>query len=692
LLFVPLLLVVVSAFAPGEPALALQARFFVNDDATGDGTGESWENAFTDLQAGLDAAFATTFANPSNTVEIWVASGTYKPTVRREPTDPLTARFKPLSNWSLFGGFAGTESSLAERDLANTAPSILSGDLGPPGVAGNVYNVLLMTAGDDSTVLDGFVVTGGNASSFAETASGNGGGMSIENANPTLRNIHFTGNFALIGGGLDVLDGHPTLENVTFSDNEAKLEGGGAAFHTAGTLRNVTFSGNTVTGTSSFPTRGKGGGLFGNSTGDETLTLSNVTFFDNDAVLAGGGFWLENSQNLVLRNGITWDNTAAGVNNDFARVTTTPDAGITIVNAVMEEFDCEEFVPQPLPCTAVTNDDPLLQPLAANGGSVPTNALAPGSSAIDHGDNTVCTDDDPRGVSRPFEGDGVAPNTCDNGAYEFVPYPQVRYDTASSTTGEAGSATIAVELSAPYIETVSVNFAATGGTATAGIDHTLAPGTLTFTPGDTAATFAVPVRRDFGDEPNETVRLALSAPVRATIGTPSVHTLTIVDDDPARTCNGKKVAITGTPGDDTLVGTPGADVFEGLGGKDRIVGRGGDDTICGGGGDDTLVGGAGNDVILGGNGADLLNGIGGSDTLRGGGGADTLNGQGGDDALRGDAGADTLRGGGGSDDVAGGAGPDRLAGNAGPGDRCKGGPGADALLPNAGCEVVSGVP
>jgi len=61
------------------------------------------------------------------------------------------------------------------------------------------------------------------------------------------------------------------------------------------------------------------------------------------------------------------------------------------------------------------NANPLLGPLAANGGPTPTLALAPGSPAIDAAAACPPPDTDQRGVARP-QG-----KTCDIGAFEAPP-------------------------------------------------------------------------------------------------------------------------------------------------------------------------------------------------------------------------------------------------------------------------------
>ena len=111
--------------------------------------------------------------------------------------------------------------------------------------------------------------------------------------------------------------------------------------------------------------------------------------------------------------------------------------------------------------------------------------------------------------------------------------PTVSFETATSSALEsAGTRGINVRLSAASGRTVTVNWSVSGGTATAGSDFTgPTAGTLTFNPGQTLATIALPVVNDTMEEANETVVFTLSAPSNVTLAAPTAHTATIIDDD-----------------------------------------------------------------------------------------------------------------------------------------------------------------
>jgi len=170
--------------------------------------------------------------------------------------------------------------------------------------------------------------------------------------------------------------------------------------------------------------------------------------------------------------------------------------------------------------------------------------------------------------------------------------------------GTATDAVFTVSLSTPVDAPVTVDYATTDGTATAGSDYTAVNGTLTFAPGVTEQEVRVPITGDETVEPNESFFVNLSNPVNDVIADGQGEA-TILDDD------GSGVDKTGTSADEVLDGTDGDNVLQGGEGDDALSGRSGDDTLDGGAGDDILAGGSGDDTLAGGGDDDS-----GHDTIR----------------------------------------------------------------------------
>jgi len=109
------------------------------------------------------------------------------------------------------------------------------------------------------------------------------------------------------------------------------------------------------------------------------------------------------------------------------------------------------------------------------------------------------------------------------------------FSMSSYTVGEGGStATITATRSGGSFGSVTVDYATSDGSATAGSDYTASSGMLGWANGDTAdKTFTVPITDDSLAEGDETVNLTLSNPTGgATLGTSSA-TLTIQDNEPS---------------------------------------------------------------------------------------------------------------------------------------------------------------
>ena len=156
----------VSAFrSTGSPANSPSAIIFVHATTAGANDGSSWADAFTDLQPALDIAQAGD--------EIWVAAGTYWPSLQTDAADPRSATFSLVDGVGLYGGFAGEESSLEDRDW-QAHLTILSGDIDHNDLASpvtnvdqivgeNAYQVVTARGLTADTIIDGFIITAGKA-------------------------------------------------------------------------------------------------------------------------------------------------------------------------------------------------------------------------------------------------------------------------------------------------------------------------------------------------------------------------------------------------------------------------------------------------------------------------------------------------------------------------------------------------
>ena len=113
------------------------------------------------------------------------------------------------------------------------------------------------------------------------------------------------------------------------------------------------------------------------------------------------------------------------------------------------------------------------------------------------------------------------------------PTVSVAFDaTASSGAENVSPANILVSLSGASSQTVTVDYAVTGGNAIGGgVDYSLGNGTLTFNPNETSKPISVAVVDDVEAENAETIAIALSRPVNAWLGQNTVHTFTILDND-----------------------------------------------------------------------------------------------------------------------------------------------------------------
>ena len=101
---------------------------------------------------------------------------------------------------------------------------------------------------------------------------------------------------------------------------------------------------------------------------------------------------------------------------------------------------------------------------------------------------------------------------------------------ANGTSTDETSVTLVVTLSAASGRSVTVNAAASNGTATQGSDFNAFSSTVTFAAGETTKNVVIPLTNDTSDEVNETFTVTLSSPNNATISS-ATATATITDDD-----------------------------------------------------------------------------------------------------------------------------------------------------------------
>jgi len=256
---------------------------------------------------------------------------------------------------------------------SSTVSGNSSGDAGG-GIHTNSSSVLLTSS-----------MVSGNSTSGR---FGSGGGISTGTGHVSLTSSTVSGNstsglFA-VGGGISMRSGtgSVSLTSSTVSGNVSYSSGGGiSTSYGSGilSLMSSTVSGNSTSGTDS-----GGGGIF---TGFRTVSLSNSTVSGNAASANGGGINIQNtffSPSLTIENTIVAGNTAGITAPDLLP---DPDGTLTINHSLIGVADGLIIAGNAgnLTGTAANPLDPLIGPIANNGGTTHTHALLPGSPAFNAG-------------------------------------------------------------------------------------------------------------------------------------------------------------------------------------------------------------------------------------------------------------------------------------------------------------------
>lgn len=336
---------------------SLEAKtIYVNElVAGGNKNGTSWANAYQFLRDAVEAAAAGD--------SIYVAKGTYY------PDDGATGVFGDRemafeftkAGVAVYGGFAGTETSLSQRNITAN-PTILSGRIwGVLPAALKDYSSLHVNLVSASTIFDGVTVTGGNANGSLswtyprDPFYDQGGAFYVTGGSTlTLRNCTITDNASMEYGGAIMMEagnGVVAASDTTFSANTvtsfhlSTFNVAGGAVYGNVNATNCKFDANVVTGnpidSDTAPTTAiaRGGAIFGD------VTALSCTFSANRAVSSGtentssfasGGaidgdsitltkciFTTNGSANVVSYGGAVVGNAINAVNCAFSTNTTT---------------------------------------------------------------------------------------------------------------------------------------------------------------------------------------------------------------------------------------------------------------------------------------------------------------------------------------------------------------------------------
>ncbi|MEI8048228.1 MAG: LamG-like jellyroll fold domain-containing protein [Bacteroidota bacterium] len=354
------------------------APIYVRYNATGTANGTSWTNAYTSLQSALDAATASS--------QIWMAKGQYYPSKTSwgstTPYDPRDKTFFLNKSVSIYGGFAGTETSTDQRSNYGNGgvnETILDGNISDPANAtDNIYQIIKIPL-SASPNLDGLSVKNSYSSYY------NGGGIIFEGINysgtntSVVSNCYFSNNTAQLGSAVYVIvytDNSKCLaqfRNCLFESNTGnggvngngqgaiylKTENSSNLAETSPVFTNCIIRGNTNSNGGGVCLVSQGGLLspkffnclitgnlarFGGAilawkiSGTFSPNFVNSTLSANtDTYYTGGIYIIGTSTPLVLNNCVVWNNkTGSYIGTAAANIR---GSGLTTTNSLVQGFN-----------------------------------------------------------------------------------------------------------------------------------------------------------------------------------------------------------------------------------------------------------------------------------------------------------------------------------------------------------------
>jgi hypothetical protein len=287
----------------------------------------------------------------------------------------------------------------------------------------------------DNTSLNsggGIVNYDGTVTITSNTISGNdsslnGGGVHNSGGRMTIDGSAIRNNGAYrYGGGVSVSSGEVTVFNTVIADNSARSGGGVLVTGVSSADTDVTIRYSIIVSNGAAYYAG-GVNAYGLDDVTDKLQITNSTITGNHAWQQGG----VSADRCTISNSTIAMNTASEYCAGLCSFT-----GITLQQTIVagnEPYNCRSGgvisaghnLADDSTCgltapSDLEDTDPLLLPLANNGGPTQTHALGPGSPAVDAA-GAVCEAIDQRGVARPQDGDNDGEAACDIGAFEREP-------------------------------------------------------------------------------------------------------------------------------------------------------------------------------------------------------------------------------------------------------------------------------